>query len=261
MSKNNEFGFSKSAKTQICLEEATADNPYVCEKQYLSGYNTLDLTTDRSFIDVLLLLFKLELPNPDERQLLECLMIGLINPGPRHAATKAAMSVGISKANTEHILPISLAVLGGNKGGSGEVSQAYHFIKSNVQQEIDTLSPSNDLEKEDRFAPGFGRTFGQADSYIASLANTLHTKCKTGDCFNWSMNLSKRLAKDQAGILDVGLAAAVFCDLQLGARESAALYQLIRAPGLIAHGLEQTHRPINDIPLVEDSNYVYTYSK
>ena len=261
MSKNNEFGFSKTTKTNICLEESVADNPYVCEKQYLSGYNTLDLVTQKGFVDVLLLLFKLELPDPDDRKLLESLMIGMINPGPRHPATKAAMSVGISKANAEHILPISLSVVGGARGGAGEVSQAYSYIKDNSLNDIETLSPVYDLDTEDRFAPGFGRTFGQNDAYVTSLANTLRENCKTGDYFNWSMELSERLSSNSAGILDIGLAAAVFCDLDLGVRESAALYQFLRAPGLLAHGLEQTHRPINDIPLLEDSHYVYSNSK
>lgn len=261
MSNNKKFGFSGSAKTKICLEQASDTNPYICTKQYLSGYDTLDLASNVSFIDVLLLLFKLELPSKEERQLLEVLMIGLINAGPRHPASRAAMSAGISKANTEHILPISLTVLGGSQGGAIEVGEAYKFIQSNQNQEVDDLvKQSSDIEG-DRFAPGFGKIYGEKDLFIQSLGNLIQTKFQTGKCFNWAIKLSEKLSANNSGLLDVGLAAAVFCDLRIGHRESIALYQFVRAPGLIAHGLEQTHRPINDIPLLEDSNYVYPHSK
>ena len=257
MSKNKEFGFSAKAKTQICLEEADTNNPYVCTKQYLSGYDTLELAKQKSFVEVLMLLFKLELPSPEAHQLMETLMIGLINPGPRHPATRAAMSVGISKVNSEHILPISLSVMGGNRGGATEVAAAYQFISDNVSDDVSTVSAKLELDSDSRFAPGFGSHYGQVDTYVHSLADMLNTHCQTGKHFKWAIELAKELAPKQAGLLDVGLAAAVFCDLELGKRESAALYQFLRAPGLMAHGLEQTHKPVNDIPLPEDSNYVY----
>lgn len=257
MNKNEKFGYSSRPKTNICLEQADPNNPYVCQKQFLAGYDTIELATRKSFIDVLLLLLKLELPSDEEKGLLESLMIGLINPGPRHPASKAAMSAGISKANPEHILPISLTVIGGSLAGAQEVANAYRFISNNAGSDIKNVEAVMDLDKENRFAPGFGRHFGQPDPYIKSLARALQEQRKTGKHFNWSIQLAERLEKQQAGMLDVGLAAAIFCDLSIGERESIALYQFMRSPGLMAHGLEQSHRPISDIPLVEDDQYVY----
>ena len=59
------------------------------------------------------------------------------------------------------------------------------------------------------------------------------------------------------GWLKTGIAAAVFCELGIGARESVGLFQLICAPGIFAHGVEQTHKPITAIPMLADEQHIY----
>lgn len=256
MKANENFGFADRVSTRICLEHPTPNNPYICEQQYLAGYNTLELVENSSFIDVLLLLLQLELPNTKQKRLLEMLMIGLINAGPRHPATKAAMAASISKTNPEHILPTSLSVIGGQRGGAAEVAASHQFIKDNVHLPVAEIEATGDLETTQRFAPGFGRHFGGYDHYINSLTEKLLTLNGQTPHLAFAYQLGKHWHAQSAGLLDVGLAAAVMCDLGLGARESGVLYQFVRAPGLLAHGLEQTHRPINAIPLLEDEHYV-----
>lgn len=256
MKANENFGFADRVSTRICFEHPSPDNPYICQQQYLAGYNTLDLVEKSSFIEVLLLLLQLELPDQKHKQLLEHLMIGLINPGPRHPATKAVMAASISKTNAEHILPVSLSVIGGKRGGAAEVSASHQFLCQNVDRTITAVSPSSSLEETQRFAPGFGRHFGGCDHYIHALAEKLMALNVESKYLLFAISLGKHLHSQSAGLLDVGLAAAVMCDLGIGARESLVLYQFMRAPGLLAHGLEQTHRPINAIPLVEDEHYV-----
>lgn len=256
MKANENFGFADRVSTRICLEHPTPDNPYICQQQFLAGYNTLELVEKSSFTDVLLLLLRLEIPEPEHKRLLETLMIGLINPGPRHPATKAAMSASISKTNAEHILPASLSVMGGSRGGAAEVSESYIFIQNNADTPVAEVLPVANLEATQRFAPGFGRHFGGYDHFIHTLAEKLIAINGASKYLSFAVQLGEHLHAQSAGLLDVGLAAAVMCDLGLGARESAVLYQFIRAPGLLAHGLEQTHRPINAIPLLEDEHYV-----
>lgn len=256
MKANENFGFAERVSTRICLEDPTPNNPYICQTQYLAGYNTLDLVEKSSFVDVLLLLLQLELPNQKQKQLLENLMIGLINPGPRHPATKAVMAASISKTNPEHILPTSLSVIGGKRGGAAEVIESYRFLQQHAEQPITDISAVSSLEDTQRFAPGFGRHFGDYDHYILALAEKLMALNGESQYLSLAVNLGKHLHEQSAGLLDVGLAAAVMCDLNIGARESGVLYQFLRAPGLFAHGLEQTHLPINAIPLLEDEHYV-----
>ncbi|MCY7294160.1 hypothetical protein [Alteromonas sp. a30] len=255
MTKDN---LSGKVTTQICLEIPDKTNPFICAEQFLAGYNTLSLATSSTFVDVLLLLFNLELPSEADRHLLETLMIGLINPGPRHPATKAAMASGLSKTNAEHILPIAASTIGGERGGAKEVFYAHHFIKNHLDEDVQNLVCTRLHDSAERFAPGFGTHYGNRDSYIESLSLTIQKHCKTGKHFDWVMALTSCLHEQNSGLLDVGLAAAIFCDLGIKDRESIGLYQFIRLPGMLAHGLEQTRRPVSDVPLLEDENYVYT---
>ena len=63
------------------------------------------------------------------------------------------------------------------------------------------------------------------------------------------------LQQRQQGWLLPGLAAAVGKTLGLGARETLGLFQLAIAPGVMAHGMEQTHQPISSNPLLRDEQY------
>lgn len=94
------------------------DNPYIAEHCRCRGYDLFELVQKRSFVDIIYLLLRGELPTKDQAQLFETLLVALINPGPRHPATRAAMNAGVGKTNTAHILPIALPVLGGDHLGA-----------------------------------------------------------------------------------------------------------------------------------------------
>jgi len=261
MSKENDFSFSKRPSSKICFEQEKQDNPYVAEKRYIAGYAHEDLITKRSYTDILFLMFKLELPTPQQQVLLETLMKYLITAGPRCPGTRAAMAIGISKVNPEHILPISAITLGGEKSGAAEVEKAYKFLSQNIdkspQQVLETLELSAQ-DSEYHPAPGFGQVYASVDPIVADFLHRLRENFADSRCIQWLDAFNQLLNDKNIGVLDTGLAAAVFFELQLGARESVGLYQLLRAPGMLAHGMEQTHRPITDMPLLEDSKYVIT---
>ena len=58
------------------------------------------------------------------------------------------------------------------------------------------------------------------------------------------------------GWLSPGICAAVFLDLGFAPREGAGLFQLICAPGLLAHGLELADKPINSLPFLDEEKYI-----
>ena len=51
------------------------------------------------------------------------------------------------------------------------------------------------------------------------------------------------------------IAAAVFADLGFQPRAGGCLFQLLGAPGLVAHGIELANKPITAMPFVSDENY------
>jgi citrate synthase len=57
-----------------------------------------------------------------------------------------------------------------------------------------------------------------------------------------------------------GLAAAMFAELGFSPNVGAGLFQLASSPGLLAHGIEMSGKPITGMPFVSDSHYHYQWS-
>ena len=254
--------FADKITTRLWQEIPSPGNPYIARSSRCHGYQLSELIEKRSYADVVFLLFKGELPTAKQSRLLESLMIGLINPGPRHPATRSAISAAVSKTHPEHLLPIALSVLSGAHLGAAEVSQAMRFISKNMGV------PPGDAAKrllrtEEKagqgdwhIAPGFGSRFGGEDLLTADLAEALCRHADEEGPLLWARAFVECLPPCSMGWLPTGLAAAVFCDLGFSHRSGPGLFQLISAPGLLAHGLEFANKPITSVPFIDNDHYV-----
>lgn len=250
--------FVERAATRIWFECPSTLNPYIATQAYCHGYDLFELIEKRSFVDVFYLLFRGELPSKAEAELLEKLMIALINPGPRHPATRAAMNAGIGKTEPVHILPIGLGVLGGNYQGAGEIEAAMRFLRKSYKQDPEIVAQQvlAQINQDAQPCSGFGSHYGGADLLTAGLAMKLLSLQGAGDVLKWAEKFVGHLAHANMGWFSTGLAAAVFCDLGFQPRVSSGIFQLLNAPGLVAHGFEMTNKPITAMPFVKEENYV-----
>ena len=246
--------FAERTSTKIYLEQASADNPYIANTVFCHGYDVNELMAKRSLTDVFYLLFRGELPSPTQAQLLQQLMIALINPGPRHPATRAAMNAGIGKTDPAHILPIGSALLGGEHQGGGLVGDAMRFLRK--QQQSDAAACAAAHLASATPIPGFGAYYGGIDVLANKHAAQLAQLPGAGAALQWGHHLSSALAANGMGWLMPGVAAAVLADLGFSPKMGVCLYQLMGAPGLVAHGLELANKPITAMPFVPDENYV-----
>lgn len=254
--------FTERTATKIWQEIENPDNPYIADACLCHGYDLLELTQKRSFVEVLYLLFRGELPGTDETRLLEQLMIALINPGPRHPATRAAMSAGVGSTAREHILPIALSIFGGSHLGAGEVEPAMDWLRK--QRKLDPAQLAHELiangappeEGDWHIAPGFGSRYGGVDVLPKKIANHLCGLPGKHETLSWGCAFADALNGHSLGWLAPAVAAAVFTDLGFSPRAGAGLYQLLGAPGLLAHGVELSNKPVTAMPFVKDENYV-----
>ncbi|MFO1388444.1 citrate synthase [Cellvibrio sp.] len=247
--------FSKRASTRIWSEEPSSDNPYIAQAALCHGYDLFELMEKRSFVDVFYLLFRGELPSQAQAQLLQTLMVALINPGPRHPATRAAMNVGVGKTNPLHILPIASSVLGGEYLGGGEIENAMRFFRKYQHTDPAQLSELS-ARDEELLTPGFGRRHGGVDLLAKGIADRLVAMAGAGDALKWGNQFARLQELNGIGWFTTGIAAAVFADLGFQPKYGGALFQLLGAPGLIAHGMEVANKPITAMPYVSDDNYV-----
>lgn len=256
--------FAQRTATRIWHEQPSADNPYIATSALCQGYDLFELMDKRSFVDVFYLLFRGELPSKTEAQLLQTLMVALINPGPRHPATRAAMNVGVGKTDPVHILPIATSVLGGQHAGSGEVEQAMMLFeeykttdaRDSVARLLNDIDAAESAQNNPTTLAGFGRHYGGIDVMAQTIAQRFLNLDGAGSSLIWGNELAKLLEPHGAGWLTTGVAAAVLSDLGFQPRAGACLFQLLGAPGLLAHGLELASKPILAMPFVSDENYV-----
>ena len=259
MENKDSFGYSKKTTTAIYYEKPSSSNPFMAESVHLHGYNLLELTQKKSFVDVLLLLFTGELPDENAVELMNALMVGFINPGPRNPAVRAAMTAGISKSNTPHLLPIGLLTLGGKEGGAEEIEQSMKSIQESFLSGNEIFCMSKLLASPEgadiKLVPGFGSSYGQRCIVTHELAQLLNQLPGAGKYLHWLNKQILHFNNEKVGWLPVGLSSAVFLDLGIQPREGIALFQIIYSPGISVQALEQTHKPISSMPFLEDSQY------
>lgn len=254
--------FARRPVTKIWGEEASENNPYIAQRSICQGYDLLELMEKRSFVDVLYLLFRGCLPEKEQAELFESLMIAMISPGPRHAATRAAMNVGVGKTDRAHILPISLSIIGGEFLGAGEVEAAMSFLrkemKNNPAEVARTAADESQRPAEGDWhpIPGFGSRFGAVDLMPRNIAHQLANLPGAGRALRWGSQFAAILEKQHMGWLSPGVAAAALTDLGFHSRTGAGLFQLLSAPGLLAHGLELSNKPITAMPFLPDEDYI-----
>ncbi len=255
--------FCEKVSTAIWKETPNADNPYHVDEARCHGYEHLALANNKSFSEVLFLLFRRELPSPEQLKVFDTLLVSVIHPGPRHAATRAAMNAAVSKTTVSHILPVSLSVMSGEWQGSHEISLAAGFIRKNrwtpaeevAAQRLEDMGDSV-AEGDITVAPGFGTVFGTADPYARKLAENILALNAELPRTAWASELSDALSKADCGWRISGLFAAVMLDLGFNPYQAELIYQIASAPGIAAQASEKASRPLTDMPFLADENYV-----
>lgn len=249
-------------KTAICEEQPCADNPFVAQQRYLKGYACDELWRHAQLLDVVLLHFLDELPGDRHRAMTNCLMIGLMNLGPRQADTRAAMVAGISKTRPEHLLPLGLLAGQGHSSGALAVAEAHRFIQKNARRAAGQCL-QNLLAAADDGAPavpGFGTVYGSRDPLLQALAADVQATVPDSPVFAWCSDLLSHLGEYQQGWLAPGVMAACGLELGLRARETMGLYQFIRSLSILAFGLEQSHAPLKHAPLLDEQHYEFKHT-
>lgn len=258
---SRDIKFAERATTRIWQEVPADENPYIAASCRCHGYDLQELMRKRSFIDVFYLLFRGELPSQDQAELLEQLMIALIDPGPRHPATRAAINTAVGKTDPAHILPIGMMVLSGEHLGGIEVEAAMRFLRKRLSDDPQRVAEElltaeqPPTEGDWHIAPGFGSRFGGIDIMPGKIATQLAQLPGSGQALAWGHTFARALHPRNMSWLITGVAAATLCDLGFHPRAASGLFQILSAPGILAHGLEYANKPITALPHVRDEDY------
>lgn len=249
--KSRGDAFADKIETKISSEESPEHNPYHVKKQLIHGYDHLDLLDNCNFADVIYLLLRGNLPSKKDSVLFNKVALALINPGPRHPATQASITAGVGKTDTVNILPITLGVYGGDFDGAGDMENTIRFFRKASRKPVDVYEKMA-LNKE---IPSITQHYGDADTYANILLSKLRPYAMEGKVFSWLYQLQALIYPNNIGVTKTSIAAAVFADLGFQPRQGAALMQLLAAPGLLAHGLEFSNKPVTAMLFEPDETY------
>lgn len=253
--------FSQKLKTSITFEQADASNPFHTKEMRVHGYEHLDLLENRSFTDMMFLLYRGELPDAHEQVLFDKLLGALFNPGVRHPAVRAAMNIAIGRSHPVHILPAGLSVASGDYNGADDVIKCMQFLMRHCDDDVVQVvqgakqRSGYDQVSQPLLVPGFGSVYGSPDPYAQKLADYLRKHNPDGQFFLFSQQLNRELASVGAGWLMSGLASAILLDLGFTPKQGAGVFQIAISASISAHGTEKCGKPVTDMPFVSDEHY------
>lgn len=249
--KSRGDAFAEKIETKITYEESPEHNPYHVNKQIIHGYDHLELLENCNFADVIYLLLRGNLPSKKDSELFNKVAIALINPGPRHPATQASITAGVGKTDTVNILPITLGIYGGSFDGSGDMENTIRTFRKLARK------PAIECKDDaiNQILPSIKKLYGDADTYSNILLEKLKPYASEGKVFSWLCELQGLIFSENVGATKTSIAAAIFADLGFQPRQASAVMQLLAAPGLLAHGLEFTNKPVTAMLFEPDETY------
>jgi citrate synthase len=234
--------------TKIWQEEPSAENPFVADKCFCSGYDVYgELLNEASWFEYIWLLFKLEKPEPWQVKLLERVAVAIANPGIRDHSIRAAMNAGVGGSTSASTLMAALAVGAGQLGGAREVFIAMEWwalcgTEMDAWKQLMANPPKNrrasvwgDIEH----TPGFDPS---GTSCAKPVLKTLETLSPISQKANlaWLAENREELERYAKSPLSMtGVIATAFVDLGLSCDQAEMFYLFLRLPGAAAHALEQ----------------------
>jgi citrate synthase len=239
---------TQAIHTRIWREEAEPDNPFATRAAYCRGYDVFgQLAGNARWVEMLVLLFRDELPDAAQLDMLEALAVALANPGPRDASVHAAMCGGVGGSNAAASLIAALSVGAGRYNGAREVHDAmsaWQACASDFSTWSDCCRQQAqpdlvDIWPHPEHPPGFDPHGVSTPTSVRQLLETLARIANTPR-LRWLQTQHLELEKSLGLPLNIGgVAAAALTDLGFSPTEGEMLYLLLRLPGAAAHALEQ----------------------
>ncbi len=210
----------------------------------IRGYAFDDLIRSRSFVDIVFLLLRGDLPSKNESELLESVLVAMCEHGPDSPST-AATCVSVTTGNPMNAaLAAGLLTVGPRHGGA--VASAMEIIA----QDRSALDVVKEAMDQGRRLSGFGhKIYKEEDPRTKVLFEKANALGLAGTFVHRARAIEFALREAKGRTLPInidGAAAALLLELKMPVAAGNAMFMLGRLPGLIAHAIqaqtEKTYR-------------------
>ena len=217
------------------------------------GHPIEELIGNVSFVQMIWLMLRGELPSPEQAKLLECALVAGVDHGPQAPSIAAARMAATCGVGLNNVMATGINMLGDVHGGAGEQCATLYYDIAGRMAAADDLAAAVAAGLTDwcahhgKIVPGFGHRFHKpvdpraprlmALVREAAAAGTVDGQfAEIGEAVQ--AEIGRRRGADIAMNID-GATAVIFCELGFAPPLSRGLFCLSRSVGILAHGWEQ----------------------
>ncbi len=222
----------------------------------IRGQNIEDLIGEISFIQMIWLMLRGSLPEPEQAKLLEAALVASVDHGPQAPAIAAARMAVSCGNSLNHALGSAVNMLGDVHGGSGEqclelMQKANEMIDSgkDLESSVEEVIAGHRMTKG-KYIPGFGHRFHKpvdprAPRLMKLTSDAEAKNVVSGTYMRIGIQMQKHLSQGKSiGIamnID-GATAVIFGELGFAPPLARGLFCLSRSVGILAHAWEQQNQ-------------------
>lgn len=219
-------------------------------KHFVRGKELLELIDKHSFVEVMFLFLRGNLPAKNERQLLDAVLVAAMENGI-HAPSLFVPRVVAASGNDFHTaLAAGMISIGEKHGGAAEKA-AEIFGSGKTSAEIIT---------EYKIIPGFGhKIYKEEDPRAALLEQKAEALGFSGKYFKIAKDVEKALAEKKGKKLPLNIDGAMACcmlELGLDPKLGKALFLIARIVAMSAHILEE-YKQGNSYYRLDESDVIF----
>ncbi|WP_259952846.1 citryl-CoA lyase [Sulfitobacter mediterraneus] len=220
----------------------------------MRGYSIEDLIENVSFVDMIWLMTRGDLPSCGERELLECALVSSVDHGPQApsiAASRMAVTCGLGLNGA---LASAVNMLDDVHGGAGEQAvELFHSIDDyrqenhvSVEQAVAAIVPDW-TEKNGKIIPGFGHRFHKdgdprAPILLGCVEKAVEQGSVEGRFAKIAIALQGYIEEQKGTFLPLnidGATAVIYAELGFAPALARGLFCLSRSVGILSHAWEQ----------------------
>jgi len=215
----------------------------------LRGRPIQDLIGSTSFVQILWLLLRGDLPQPREAALLEAALVAGVDHGtqaPSIAGARMAATCGVGLNNA---IANGVNVLGDIHGGAGQQCVEI-LLRIDSRRAEAGLKPAVAAELEQlRYVPGFGHRFHPVDPRREPLLRLVEEAALDSTVEGRHLEAAKEIeeqlnaGRDRPVPMNIdGATAVIYAELGFPAPLARGFFVLSRSVGILAHAWEETQQ-------------------
>ena len=219
----------------------------------MRGHPIEDLIGTVTFVQMIWLMTRGDLPTEAQARLLECALVAAVDHGPQAPSIAAARMAVTCGLGLNGAMASAVNMLGDVHGGAGE--QAFEVYTGNQEkvkkgQDMETAASAmvdRWQDERSKYVPGFGHRFHKPEDpraprlldLVAQAASEGTVKGEFGQIARAVQKvLNARKGKPVPMNID-GATAVIYAELGFSGPLARGLFCLSRSVGVIAHGWEQ----------------------